>query len=206
MIKVEYLGHSCFRLLCGSSSIVLDPYKMEDMPNLSTSANRVLASHSHFDHNYVEAVTLLPESEPFAFSIRTVDSFHDDQGGAQRGANKIAVLDAEGMRIVHLGDLGHELSVAQLEALGNVDLLMLPVGGFFTIDADTAYRVMRAVRPRIVIPMHYRIREDSKLPIDDVNKFLNLCSDDSLKITKIGNSFELNADTPEQIIVMNSGL
>ena len=108
-MKLTLLGHSCFAVESGGYRVVLDPYYVESYPPLHTSANEVLCSHHHRDHDFVEAVELTPRGGS-PFTVETVQAFHDDQGGALRGTNTIHVLAAEGLRVVHLGDLGHELS------------------------------------------------------------------------------------------------
>lgn len=108
-MKLTLLGHSCFAVESGGYRVVLDPYYVESYPPLHTSANEVLCSHHHLDHDFVEAVELTPRGGS-PFTVETVQAFHDDQGGALRGTNTIHVLAAEGLRVVHLGDLGHELS------------------------------------------------------------------------------------------------
>lgn len=117
--------------------------------------NKVLCSHEHGDHHAVELTALLPEA-PCPFTIRTVETFHDGQGGALRGKNTIHILTAGGVSAAHLGDLGHQLTAEQLEAIGPLDAVMIPVGGYFTIDAGEAKAVCDALRPKCVIPMHYR--------------------------------------------------
>ena len=115
-MKLTWLGHSCFAVESGGYRVVLDPYYVESYPPLHTSANEVLCSHHHRDHDYVDAVELTPRGGS-PFTVETVQAFHDDQGGALRGTNTIHILAAEGLRVVHLGDLGHELSEEQLAPL-----------------------------------------------------------------------------------------
>ena len=121
-MKLTWLGHSCFAVESGGYRVVLDPYFVESYPPLHTSANEVLCSHHHRDHDYVDAVELTPRGGS-PFTVETVQAFHDDQGGALRGTNTIHVLAAEGLRVVHLGDLGHELSGEQLAPLRGCDAL-----------------------------------------------------------------------------------
>ena len=119
-MKLTWLGHSCFAVESGGYRVVLDPYYVESYPPLHTSANEVLCSHHHRDHDFVEAVELTPRKDS-PFTVQTVEAFHDDKGGALRGTNTIHVLTAEGLRVVHLGDLGHELSGDQLAPLRTID-------------------------------------------------------------------------------------
>lgn len=124
-------------------------------PEAKIYVNKVLCSHEHGDHHAVELTALLPEA-PCPFTVRTVETFHDGQGGALRGRNTVHILSAGGVTVAHLGDLGHQLSAEQLEAIGPLDAVMIPVGGYFTIDAKEAKAVCGALKPKCVIPMHYR--------------------------------------------------
>ena len=156
-MKLTWCGHACFLLESSGGSIVFDPYSPGSVPGVTLPelrADKVLCSHSHGDHCYPQAVTLSGR-EP-ALNIRQIKSFHDDVGGAKRGENLITVVEAEGQRVVHLGDLGHMLSDEQVTEIGPVDVLLIPVGGFFTIDAAAAWRLAEKIAPRILIPMHYR--------------------------------------------------
>ena len=156
-MKLTWYGHSCFLVETADGSVVFDPYSPGSVPGLTLpplTADAVSCSHGHHDHGYAAGVTLSGKTP--GFTLRTVPCFHDEKSGALRGENRIAVLEAEGLRLVHLGDLGHPLSTEQREAVGRPDVLLIPVGGYFTIDAGTAAEVVRALRPRITIPMHYR--------------------------------------------------
>lgn len=156
---IQWLGHSCFRIDNGINSIVIDPYNdRTGYPPLRTRASITVASHGHGDHNCLEAVVRLPYDgeASCAIEVGTIETFHDDAGGAQRGTNRVHIVRTGGFTIVHLGDLGHLLTDAQAEAIGRPDVLLVPVGGFYTIDAEQAAATVRRIRPRIVIPMHYR--------------------------------------------------
>ena len=137
-MKLTWLGHACFLLERDGYTILLDPYTgVEGYPPLRAAAHQVFCSHQHFDHNAVDRVEQLPAREcPFA--VREVPAFHDDQGGAARGENTIRVFSAGGVSAAHLGDLGHQLSAEQVEAIGPVDLVMVPVGGTYTAMPPTA--------------------------------------------------------------------
>lgn len=155
-MKLTWLGHACFLLEADGYRIVTDPYTdVEGYPPLTASAHAVYQSHDHFDHNAVGCVTLLPE-RPCPFTVREVQSFHDDQGGALRGPNTIRVFRAGGVSVAHLGDLGHQLTAAQIEAIGPVDAVLVPVGGTYTVDAAGARTVCDALAPHCIVPMHYR--------------------------------------------------
>lgn len=156
-MKLTWYGHSCFMLSDGESSIVFDPYAPGSVPGCSLpelTADKVICSHGHSDHNYEAGVKL--SGKPCAFALTQLKSFHDNVKGVLRGKNLITVAEKDGVRVAHLGDLGHELDAAQLASLGRIDVLLIPVGGFFTIDAKTAKAVADAIDPTVVVPMHYR--------------------------------------------------
>ena len=177
-MKLTWYGHSCFLLETAEGSAVFDPYAPGSVPGWrmpALRADRALCSHGHSDHNWAEGVTLTGETP--RFKVETLDTWHDEKKGRQRGANTIHVVEAEGKRIAHLGDLGHELKPEQLAALGRIDVLMLPVGGFFTIDAKQAQRVAEAIGAPVVIPMHYRGKGFGYDKIGPVEDFLALRGD-----------------------------
>ena len=155
-MKITWLGHSCFCVESKGYRIVLDPYlNVRGYAPLRVSANEVLCSHEHFDHNCRDAVKLA-ESMASPFTVETVATLHDDQGGKLRGKNTVHILRAGGQTVVHLGDLGHQLTAEQAEKLRGCDVLLIPVGGTYTIDAAGAKQVAQTVAPRIIVPMHYR--------------------------------------------------
>lgn len=155
-MKLTWLGHACFAVEQEGYRIVLDPFtEVPGHPDTHTQAHQVLCSHGHFDHNAVEGVELLPQREN-PFTIRTVDTCHDDQGGALRGPNTIHILTAGGITVAHLGDLGHQLTAAQIAAIGAVDGILIPIGGTYTVEAEGAKAVCKALNPKWVVPMHYR--------------------------------------------------
>ena len=142
-----------------------DPYKASigyPVPK-EIRADVVTISHEHGDHNNEEVLVGNPRiirtpgiHEACGFRVQGIPSDHDDQGGQVRGSNMIFVVETEGLRICHCGDLGQMLTDQQMEAIGHVDILMVPIGGVYTIDAKGAREVVRALNPKVVIPMHYR--------------------------------------------------
>ncbi|MDQ1261870.1 MAG: hypothetical protein QG575_1051 [Euryarchaeota archaeon] len=178
---VTWLGHSCFLLKSDEGlSLLLDPFHECEvgyaMPE--TRADIVIISHDHLDHNNVDAAGSEAEviSGPGEYICRDMEilgikSYHDAQSGKLRGTNTIFCFALDGIRVCHLGDLGHTLSLAQVKAIGSVDLLFLPVGGRYTIDAVGANRVMSQLHPVVTVPMHYRT-EDLGFELDPVDDFL----------------------------------
>lgn len=178
-IKIRWLGHACFQIEKGAYSAVLDPFAPGSVPgfrDIDASANLVLCSHGHHDHNYTAAVTLLPEAKN-PFTVTKIETFHDDQNGAQRGLNTIHVLEADGVRIVHFGDLGCALTDEQAALLDGADVILIPIGGFYTIDAKQAKTVADKIHAKVVIPMHYRTERFGLKPTGTLTEFLSLYPD-----------------------------
>ncbi|MBE7003642.1 MAG: hypothetical protein E7425_05055 [Ruminococcaceae bacterium] len=198
-MEITWLGHACFSVESGGYRIVLDPYWMNSYPPLHARANAVLCSHGHADHNYAAAVEL-EQGKKSPFAVERVASFHDDKGGALRGENTMHVLRAEGLTVVHCGDLGHFPTETQLAEISNADALLIPVGGYYTIDAAMAKRVAEAARARVIVPMHYRHGEFGLRPVGTVDEFLKLWPDSRVR-RLAGNSFTLDADTPAGVVV-----
>ena len=193
-MKLTWLGHSCFLLEQDGYRIVTDPYTgVEGYPPLSVSAHAVCCSHHHFDHDAVDAVTVLPPVKS-PFTVREVETCHDEQGGALRGSNTVRVFTAGGVSVAHLGDLGHQLSAAQLDAIGSVDAVLVPVGGVYTVDAAGAKAVCDALHPRCVIPMHYHHAPYGLPNVAGGEDFLRLWPVGTIHRLS-GPSFEVTAET-----------
>ena len=157
-MKITWLGHSCFKIENKDYVVIFDPTEDNYVPGIKPireKANMVICSHEHGDHNARHLIEL-DESKPCPYIITGIDTFHDENRGQQRGENRITVLDDGEIKVAHFGDLGCIPEDFQLEELLNLDIALIPVGGFYTIDADTAARIVNMIKPRIVIPMHYR--------------------------------------------------
>lgn len=166
-MDISPLGHASFRLRGKLASLVTDPYDSA-MVGLkfpkNTEADIVTVSHDHPDHNKVSAVSGTPfvvrgpgEYEIKGVSVIGISTFHDAEEGKVRGKNTAYRIEIDGVRFAHLGDLGHQLTSQQLEIIDGVDVLFVPVGGFYTIDAKVAAAVVSDIEPKIVIPMHYQV-------------------------------------------------
>jgi L-ascorbate metabolism protein UlaG (beta-lactamase superfamily) len=166
-MKIKWLGHASFLITSEKGlKIITDPYSVGGGINynqIEESADIVVVSHKHGDHDNVAAVKGKPEvvSTSGKRSVKKVDfigipSYHDEAKGKQRGANIIFCFTVDGMRICHLGDLGHQPDASQIAEINMVDILFIPVGGHFTIDAKNASKVCEKLNPRVVIPMHYK--------------------------------------------------
>jgi len=179
-MKIKWLGHAAFMITSDTGiKIITDPYKTDERiryGEIKESADIVTVSHEHSDHNNTAAVKGNPEvlrgtAKVKGIDFRGIPTFHDDAQGQQRGKNTIFCFEVEGIRVCHLGDLGHSLSDKQVAELGGVDILLIPVGGYFTIDAEVASQICHKLAPRIVIPMHYKT-DKCFLPIAGVDEFL----------------------------------
>lgn len=199
-MTITWLGHSCFLLEANGFRIVLDPYhEVQGLPDVKAEANAIYCSHDHFDHGYTENIRVTPGGEnPFA--VVEIQTFHDDQGGKLRGNNVIRKFTADGVSAAHLGDLGHPLSAAQLEAIGPCDAIMIPVGGYYTIDAAAAKAVADAIGAAVVIPMHYRDGEvgfDVLSTLDDFTKLYP-----AEQVRQYGVSITLEKGMEKQVAVL----
>ena len=161
MGKIINLGHASFLLKGSDFDIVVDPYQDDSVPNLTFHkglvVDAVFCSHDHFDHNAVELVKTKPDSKLF----RPVESIvpHDHDRGAIRGMNVIRMFDIDGYKVVHLGDTGCIPHPVDLEKFHNCDVLLAPINGFFTINPSELKAICNMINPRIVVPMHYFIKE-----------------------------------------------
>lgn len=201
-MEIRYFGHSCFRIQFDSGfSIIIDPFS-SNYPIPHTTADLIISSHEHGDHynpNFlgkkVEVIVgtknggtdwNLFEKKIDDIKIWNIPTFHDDAEGKKRGKNSITVVDAEGIRLVHLGDLGIVLTDKEIKLLGKVDILFIPVGGYYTLSQEDALKVINKLNPKIVIPMHYKTEYTQGWPIGTLDEFLKLVKD--VKIVKLESS------------------
>ncbi|MFZ5982379.1 MAG: MBL fold metallo-hydrolase [Patescibacteria group bacterium] len=187
-MNIQYYGHSCFKLITKPAgrgqddvTVFFDPFdKAVGLRPPQGSADVVLVSHNHHDHNNAEALKGEPRilDIPGEYSISGVnivgiDSFHDENNGETHGKNTIFLLESEELKICHLGDLGCELTSKQLDQIDGVDILMIPIGGKYTLDAEKAVDIIKKIEPAIIIPIHYKMPGSSITDIDDEKKFCN---------------------------------
>ena len=163
-MEISWLGHSCFRIKGKQATVITDPYP----PDLGYSlgkltANIVTVSHQHPGHSYVQGINDEPrlitgpgEYEIGGVLITGIATFHDQERGQKRGKNTVYLMEVDEVSVCHLGDLGHVLTAEQVEEIGHVDVLLLPVGGVSTINAPLAAEVVRQLEPKAVVPMHYK--------------------------------------------------
>lgn len=203
MLKLTWLGHACFALEAEGYRILLDPYAPDYVPGLGRlelSANKVLCSHDHADHGWKEGIPAPLNEIPCPFAVQEMHVFHDDQMGSLRGLNTIHIVEYNGIRVAHLGDLGHDLDDDQIEELGKLDAVLIPVGGTYTLDCQQASDLADRLQVRTVIPMHYR-RDDMGFEVLQTLQEFLILRPGHQEIP--GNSLEITDDMPETTIVLN---
>lgn len=185
-MQIQWYGQSCFKFQSGDVTVIIDPFdKKIGLTPPRGKTDIILSSHNHSDHNNIDGfenafiINTPGEYEIKNIIIKGVSSFHDDVKGENNGVNTIFTLDIEGVKICHLGDLGQkELTPEQVDAIGNIDILMVPIGGEYeidgkkaeTLDADSSKKIINQIEPRIVIPMHYQIK-GMEIKMDSPDKF-----------------------------------
>jgi L-ascorbate metabolism protein UlaG (beta-lactamase superfamily) len=181
-MEITWYGHAAFLITTGHGiKIITDPYKPGGSilyRSIPDEADIVTVSHDHTDHNYVEGLPGEPSvireegrHEVKGIVVEGFPAYHDDAHGAQRGQNTIFTILAEDIRVCHLGDLGHCLSDKEVQQIGQVDVLCIPVGGFYTIGPEEATTVVDQLRPNLIFPMHVKTAK-CNLPIEPVDAFL----------------------------------
>jgi L-ascorbate metabolism protein UlaG (beta-lactamase superfamily) len=218
-MKIKWYGHSAFCISTDSGvRIIIDPYEAQAFGgaiaygSITDEADIVLTSHEHDDHNYTKDIkgkfVHIKEKgtyEEKGVKIRAIDSFHDTTGGEERGKNLIFLITVDGITIAHLGDLGHILDSDAVQKIGKIDVLLVPVGGFYTIDAKEATRVVKDLRPALIIPMHFKTARCG-LPIGGVDEFIkdkkNVRRADTSEISFT----KVTLPVEEEIVVMSHAL
>ena len=192
-MTITWLGHACFLLESGGYRVILDPLKgVPGCADTAGEAEAVYCSHAHFDHCYTEKIHIC-EGKESPFNVYEIPCFHDEVQGAKRGKNTIRVLTADGVRVAHLGDLGHPLNAQLLAAIGACDVLLLPVGGTYTLDAQAAKQVADAIHPRVICPMHYRRGDMGFDVLQTVEEFTSLYDSEMIHWMD-SNSMELTGE------------
>ena len=169
MSKIIYLGHASLLIKANDFDIVLDPYRKDSVPGLNFPkgivADKVFCSHDHYDHDASNLVTIKKEAKDVPQVMALVP--HDHAGGKQRGMNTIRMFDIDGFKVVHLGDTGCVPNKEDIEKFKNCDVLLAPINGFFTINPSELKKICEIINPRIVVPMHYYMKEKGSGYPDD---------------------------------------
>jgi len=184
LVEATWLGHACFALKGEKKTVVIDPFKGTGLPEPNVKADIVLCTHSHADHNNAKPVmkkdTIVLEGFVGSkkiddITVKGVATFHDDAEGSSRGRNSIYVINLDGLTFCHMGDLGHDLTDTHVKEIGEVDVLLTPIGGHFTIDAAAATKIIERIKPKITVPMHYRVAGMSQMfdVISGIDNFLS---------------------------------
>ena len=196
-MKITWLGHSCFKIESdGGKIIVTDPFdEAVGYPLPKEKADVVTVSHDHHDHNNVKVLKGDPavvrgsgKQTAAGIEFEGIATYHDEKGGKLRGKNTIFSFEMDGIRVCHLGDLGHLLSEEDAAALGEVDVLMIPVGGVYTLDAGGAKKVVGQIRPKVVIPMHF-MTPALTFEVDPPDRFLS-----GQKVERPGTTFAVSKE------------
>ncbi len=219
-MKLRYLGHSAFELALGDGKkIIFDPYEPGSYNGalgygkIEGKYDLAIVSHDHADHRCEEVLARAGKIVDKAGEVKldggitviSIPTFHDDSGGSERGVNLVSIVKAEGIRVVHFGDLGHAVTAEEYPQLMGAEVLLIPVGGFFTIDAETAAAVVESIGPKLVIPMHFKT-EKVGFPIAPVDDFTKL----SGGFEFAGSSeIELTGETlsgPRRVVILDPAL
>ena len=218
-MKIKWYGHAAFLVTSDQGThIMMDPYEpgafggQLTYGNIKDQADIVLTSHDHADHNYTKELPGTPQVMKGSLSktikgisIKGISTYHDSSKGSERGNNTIFTINIDKIQLCHLGDLGHPLSDKELAEIGPVDILLIPVGGFFTIDSNEATRIAGQIKPKILIPMHYKT-EKCGFPIAAVEDFLK--GKTNIKRPKASEATFDKASLPQQmeIVVLEHAL
>ncbi len=197
-MKLTYFGHACFMLESGGYKHVMDPYAPGSVPGLKdlyVEANGASCSHGHDDHCCIDAIKMIEKSN--VFNIETISCFHDDVEGGKRGKNTIYIFEAEGKRVAHFGDLGHNLSEEQIKTLGHIDVALVPVGGHYTISAKEAHDILSKCDVHTIVPMHYRTKTSGYDVLTTVDDFTKLYDD----VLYAGSSILITDDLAKVVVM-----
>lgn len=203
-MKLIWLGHSCFKIEKNGYTLMIDPYADDSVPGLKPvreKANMVFCSHEHGDHCGIECVEIVDSTMDNPFRTEFIETYHDDACGTKRGLNKILVIDDGENKVAHLGDLGCELEITQMELLENLDVLLIPIGGYYTIDDKQAADLVWKLKPRIVIPMHYR-DDERKIGFDEIGSVSDFTENMDSVMTIPASEIDSTYELPAQVVVM----
>ena len=197
MIRVRWHGHSCFEI-SDEKTIVIDPHDGTSIgiPPPKVKGDIIVITHEHFDHNQARVVekensVRVKESKDIeGIKIEGIGAYHDKEEGRKRGEIKIFKIEVEGIKFCHMGDIGHIPDKETIKKIGKIDMLFIPVGGVFTVDAKEAMEIAKKVDTRIVVPMHYKI-EGLSLPIEPLEPFLEIAE---FEVRYVANEIEMEKE------------
>lgn len=174
-MTLTWYGHSCFLIDEKNYKIVVDPYadgSVPGYPKLRLEANQVLYSHDHADHRGQECVKIVESDEVCPFQITKIETNHDDQNGSLRGKNIIHILESNDEKIIHMGDIGCKIEDDRLKS---ADVMLMPVGGYYTLEPNQVHELIHMYQPKVLIPMHYRFGSYGYPEIGTLDTFLKDC-------------------------------
>ena len=200
---VKYYGHACFSVWDNAKKIVIDPFGDIGYKQEQVQADFCLCTHFHYDHHSTQAVNakiVVDDNNMISENwLSAIDSYHDEVDGQKRGKNTIYKILCDGMTVCHMGDIGMPISQDLVSKIGAVDILMIPIGGNYTIDAEQAKEYVLAIKPKIVIPMHYKTKR-SDIDIDEKGQFLSYFSN----VQKCPREFEISKkDLSNSMLVLD---
>ena len=199
-MKLTWLGHSCYLLDDGASRCVIDPYapgSVDGLGDISCEAEAVFCTHGHGDHGYKEAVSVT--GAPFTMKVEALPEFHDEVRGAKRGPNDVFIITGQdGIKVAHMGDIGAMPSDDHIKAISEADVLLIPVGGFYTVDAKEAKAIADAAGSKIIVPMHYRSAKFGFGVLAELSSFTDLY-DDVIYLDTC--TFEITKDTAPAVLI-----
>lgn len=204
-MKIQWLGHACFKISHEGYSVVIDPYGTRELigyPELHVKADAVLCSHNHEGHNNVAAVEIEDPSKPCPYTVSVIDAFHDTRFGHLRGENKIHILEWGEYKIVHMGDLGSILTSDEKLELYGADVLMIAAGGFRAMPSDKTKPLADSLFANVVIPMHYAHDGIGNRRLERVEAFTRQYMPSPNVKFYDTDTIEIDKSTPEQVAVL----
>ena len=206
-MKITFIGHACFLIEdAAGHKLAVDPYQKGSVPGLAyhdLTADEVICSHGHYDHDDAAGVRRPDPVWNEGFDVTSVSSFHDDVKGAARGLNNISIIKVDGAKVVHMGDIGCELNASQLDQIRDCDVLLIPVGGHYTIDSKQAFEMTKAIDPLAVIPMHFRGRTFGYNVISTRDEFEKLVSSEGKRKVIRGTSVLEGVPAEKSLVLLD---
>jgi L-ascorbate metabolism protein UlaG (beta-lactamase superfamily) len=205
-MEIQWLGHACFRITHKGYSVIIDPYNSDytpGYPKLKVKADKVLVSHEHYGHNYRQGVELSGKPESACpFEIEEMELSHDGLSGRMRGFTKAHILEADGMKIVHMGDIGAFLNGGEISRIFGADVMMIGAGSCTALPAQDAWRTAEETASKVIIPMHYRDGSRGNRRLERIEDFIDYCQSVELVTRYNTDTITITPDTEPQIAVL----